>query len=348
VNRKADKGRRKAKRDKKKAEKDKKKGDEDGEEISVPKSIHFSQPLLSFDDLSPELAQQLLNSSTSEVIYKGKNNQPKQVTKNILNSHRDAHYNDITRELTLPHVNSKAIKRADNLNELGFLISRETGVQNIVLYKRDDYFELGVQINPYKTIGKFSSADLEIEDNKKILLLGEANFSFAKSLANQIGGKGIIATSFESKDSILTKYKSAKSNIRESKEREVQILHQIDATNIDPKLGGNPYEFEFIVFNFPYVAGDRAGATARNIRMLSAFLQSAFSALSNSGKIYLSSKSYWLSRFHLEDIAEDIGLRCLNAKEFDSSNFPEYEHRKTDKDESADHTDNAVTLIFSK
>ncbi|MFK7798740.1 MAG: Rossmann-like fold-containing protein [Aureispira sp.] len=340
------KGRNKAKKGKKKAKKDKEKEGKD--EVPVPKSILFSQSLLSLDDLSPELAQQLLNKSTSEIIYKGNNRKPKQVTNNILDSHKDAHYNDITRQLTLPHINSKRIKRASSVKELGRLISGETGVQNVILYKRDDYFELGVQINPYKTVGKFSSTDLEVEDNKKILLLGEANFSFAKSLANQIGGKGIIATSFESKDSILTKYKSAKSNIRESKEKEVQIFHQIDATKIDPKLGGKPYEFEFISFNFPYVAGDRAGATARNIKMLSAFLQSAFSALSNSGKIYISSKSYWLSRFHLEDIAEDIGLRWLNAKEFDSSNFPDYEHRKTDKDESADYTDKAVTLIFSK
>lgn len=186
--------------------------------------------------------------------------------------------------------------------------------------------------------------------NQKVLLLGEGDFGFAASLAKILpeGGKGIVATSFDSAKEVKKKYKKASENILEAQRAGVKIVHGVDAQGIDPKLGGPPDQFQYIIFNFPFVPGDRSGAKTRNMDMLAAFMRSASRALAPGGKIYVTSKEYWLKRFDLGSSAAEVGLKWENPMTFDAERFPGYEHRMTDVDASASGTKAAITLVFSK
>ncbi|MBD2501105.1 Rossmann-like fold-containing protein [Anabaena azotica] len=315
-------------------------------EVDVPKSLVIPKPF-SLQKVSSNLAQQLASTPNNVELHDGKGN-PKQETKKILTEHKDAKYNKSVGQLTLPGIQQSVVENTTSLDQLGKVIASQTGVQKVLLSKKEKLIEIGVQINPYETVGTFSLENLTRGTGQKILLLGEANFSFAKSLAQNIGGQGIVATSYESGDEIKKKYQAAKGNMQTVESQGAQIFHGVDAQNIDPNIGGPPPEFQFIVFNYPFVEGDRPTASARNREMLAKFMQSASKALSKGGKIFVTSKQYWLSRFHLEASAKEAGLKWENAMDFDADKFPGYEHRETHEDKSAKGTQKGVTLTFTK
>lgn len=129
----------------------------------------------------------------------------------------------------------------------------------------------------------------------------------------------------------------------------------VDATHIDPNLGGPPARFRYIVFNYPMVIVPRPEMVETNRRLIMRFLASAAPALAPGGKIYLSSKEYWLARWKLPEAAAAAGLRCetdidrnVQALEFDAAAFPGYEHRETHADTTAKDAGNGLTVVFSK
>jgi hypothetical protein len=333
----------------------------------VPKSLVEPVPA-NLSDVSPELMRQMLGLRSGTVIYQRGSADPKQVTQELLSAHPDARFDETTGQLTLPRVASNAIEHAQSVAEIGRGFAEQTGVSKVTVQRAGNEIVFEGHINPHTAVGTLTLDDLQPGAGKKILLLGEANFSFARSLASQIRGEGnMVATSNESGAEITKKYASAESNIQGATENGAQIVHDVDAQNIDPNLGGPPPEFEYIVFNFPFVAGDRAGAPERNRDMLAAFLRSAARALASGGRIFVTSKEYWLNRFHLTESAQSAGLRWVNPTSlpgheddqghvtsgttglgFDASEFPGYEHRETHADESAEGTARGITLIFTK
>ncbi|MEH2444618.1 MAG: Rossmann-like fold-containing protein [Nostoc sp.] len=183
----------------------------------------------------------------------------------------------------------------------------------------------------------------------RVLLVGEGNFSFALSLAKQVKShqvQNIVATSYDSETEVKQKYADANDNISKLQNGQVQVLHQVDATNLNPNLG----LFSSIVFNFPFVSGDRPGAVSRNVEMLQGFFNSAVQFLEPGGKIFLTTKPYWIARFKPKNLGESAGLRINNPSEieFNAENFPGYEHRQTHQDEAAADAEKATTLIFEK
>lgn len=196
----------------------------------------------------------------------------------------------------------------------------------------------------------FSTEHITPGQQQKVLLLGEGDFSFAASLAKNLPAKGagVVATSYDSAEDVNNRYSNASVNITDTREGGATVVHGVDAQTIDPLLGGPPPEFQYIVFNFPFVPGPRAAAKQRNKTMLANFLLSASKALATNGKIYITSKPYWLARFDLTESAQASNLNCDASLSFDPSEFPGYEHRKSHEDASADSTNVATTCVFSK
>jgi methylase of polypeptide subunit release factors len=173
------------------------------------------------------------------------------------------------------------------------------------------------------------------------------------SLARQVQpqqAQNIVATSYDSEAEVTSKYNAARNNISELRNRQVQVLHQIDATQIDPSLG----PFSSIVFNFPFVEGPRgAQQVERNAQMIQKFFLSAVNALEDGGKIFMTTKQHWLARFTPEFLCNWAGLILDDQKpsgkvKFNPDNFPGYEHRETHQDAAASNIDTAYTLIFKK
>lgn len=78
--------------------------------------------------------------------------------------------------------------------------------------------------------------------NDKVLLIGEGDFSYAKSLVlqNFIQPENLIATSFDSFEELINKYENANEIIEELKNLGVTVMHEIDGTNLLKSLKLNP------------------------------------------------------------------------------------------------------------
>ena len=202
------------------------------------------------------------------------------------------------------------------------------------------------------------STDIVPNEARKVLLIGEGNFSFALSLAKQVQpqqAQNIVATSYDSAEQVTEKYADAANNISELRSRQVKVLHQIDATNLNLSQG----PFTSIVFNFPFVQGLRSTSEVeektveRNQQMIQSFFVSAANFLEPGGKIFMTTKHYWLQRFTPQQLSAWAGLSLETQRQggkvkFNAQNFPGYEHRETHQDSSASGLDTAYTLIFKK
>ena len=97
----------------------------------------------------------------------------------------------------------------------------------------------------------------------KILLIGEGNFSFARSLIEDpptelqsLPPANVTATAFDTEEGCYAKYPDAEEIVAKIKERGVNVFFGVDGTKLEkhPSLKGK--KWDRIVWNFPH-AGER-------------------------------------------------------------------------------------------
>ncbi|KZO94093.1 hypothetical protein CALVIDRAFT_539466 [Calocera viscosa TUFC12733] len=131
------------------------------------------------------------------------------------------------------------------------------------------------------------------------LLIGEGNFSFARSIVQHHGipGHRVTATAYDTEEHLFLKYPEARENLRWLREHGVIVLLHVDARTLhkskallirSKQLGG----FSRVVWNFPH-AGAGIQDQDRNInvnqQLLLRFFQSVAVLLSTADKGPLSS-----------------------------------------------------------
>lgn len=91
-------------------------------------------------------------------------------------------------------------------------------------------------------------------DYDTILLVGEANFSFAKSLALEVLNRGdiITATTLDSFTNMMEKYPDAQENVKELEDAGATVLFEVDATKLSKIKSFKGKRFSKVVFNFPH------------------------------------------------------------------------------------------------
>ncbi|OMJ15830.1 25S rRNA [Smittium culicis] len=115
----------------------------------------------------------------------------------------------------------------------------------------------------------------------KILLIGEGNFSFAKSLAEKLGtGKNILATCLDSEKDLFTKYEDCQDIISRFKELGGTVMFSIDCAKLLKTKAIKSQKFTKIVFNFPH-AGAGIADKDRNVRINQDLLLSFFNEASD-------------------------------------------------------------------
>ncbi|KAF9976295.1 hypothetical protein BGZ65_007896 [Modicella reniformis] len=162
-------------------------------------------------------------------------------------------------------------------------------------------------------------------EHDTILLVGEANFSFAKCLTLEILNRGdtITATTLDSFDAGVT------------------VLYGVDATKLSKIKSFKGKRFTKIVFNFPHAGAgikDQDRNVVSNQKLLRAFFESAADFLtdkdlgdSKPGEILVTIKTgqpYDL--WNIKKLATGTGL--LGSKTtypFRPEQYPGYEHRRT-------------------
>lgn len=78
---------------------------------------------------------------------------------------------------------------------------------------------------------------IPFEAAHRILLVGEGDFSFARSLVEYHHCRSLCATSYDSDSAVLSKYPHAGAHIKVIKTSGCQVEHGIDATKLDRVAG---------------------------------------------------------------------------------------------------------------
>nr|XP_043621498.1 heavy metal-associated isoprenylated plant protein 41-like [Erigeron canadensis] len=174
----------------------------------------------------------------------------------------------------------------------------------------------------------------------RILLVGEGDFSFSLSLALAFGDvSNIVATSFDSYDAVIKKYKGAKTNMEILRSLGAQLLHEVDALQMNLHKDLQKQKFDRIIFNFPHAGflgleDDQQVIMIHRI-LVCGFLKNASEMLHPKGEIHVTHKTS--DPFHLwniEELATQNSLTLLERVNFRLKDYPGYHNKRGDGDRS--------------
>ncbi|XP_062014551.1 uncharacterized protein At4g26485-like [Rosa rugosa] len=174
--------------------------------------------------------------------------------------------------------------------------------------------------------------------SQKILLVGEGDFSFALCLARAFGSAdNMVATSLDSKGSLMMNYSKAMTNLLELEGRECKIFHEVDARVMRYHPNLFFMRFDRIIYNFPHAGYmDGSSSSERNAtqiwfhkNLVRRFFISAREMLTTDGEIHVTHKTtYPFSEWKLVKIAEDVGLYLVAEERFSLFDNPGYENKR--------------------
>ncbi|KAK0270090.1 hypothetical protein LTR35_014338 [Friedmanniomyces endolithicus] len=148
----------------------------------------------------------------------------------------------------------------------------------------------------------------------RILLIGEGDFSFAKSIVEHHGCYQVTATCYDSQQSLYEKYEPQAE------------LH----TNYLEEAGP---QWDVVVFNFPHVGGKSKDVNRQvrfNQELLVGFFKAAMPLLAEHGTIVVTlfeGEPYDL--WNIRDLARHSGLEVQRSFKFAAEVYPEYSHART-------------------
>jgi hypothetical protein len=209
-------------------------------------------------------------------------------------------------------------------------------------------------------------ADAE-NDGKKIrfrdrLILGEANFSYTKSVIKKHENdfpelpKFITATEIRDQKTLTDKYEDFEENVKYIQSKNGKVLLGVDATNLQ-QLQQREFpdkHFERIHFNAPYLSN--APQTRSLVRN---FFASAKEIQKEGDRIYISLVDKKASRqkdtyfwhgetYGIIEASAQAGYKLLKKRKFDESRYAGYKHRETDKDDSSINAKFLKEFVFEK
>ncbi|KAA3467248.1 heavy metal-associated isoprenylated plant protein 41-like [Gossypium australe] len=172
--------------------------------------------------------------------------------------------------------------------------------------------------------------------NHQILLVGEGDFSFSLSLANAFASaSNICASSLDSYDILMKKYKNASSNLENLEKLGACLLHEVDATKMKhhPDLANR--KFDRIIFNFPhagfYGKEDNPHMIQMHRNLVQGFFRSARGMLRANGEIHVNHKtSSPFSLWNLEELASGCSLALIQCVDFNVEDYPGYHNKRGD------------------
>ncbi|RCK64576.1 hypothetical protein Cantr_00275 [Candida viswanathii] len=200
--------------------------------------------------------------------------------------------------------------------------------------------------------------------HERVLLIGEGDFSFARSLIlqNFLIPENLIATSFDTHETLLEKYPDVEETLTELAELGVRVMHGVDATNLPVtlkltmnsrqkkqnkkvKLFENGESLDYVMFNFPHT-GRGIKDQDRNIRdhqnLILLFFKNCklvFELVNSEdllgykktmGKIIIS--LFEGEPYHswgIKILGKSEGYKVERSGRFEWGMFPEYHHRRT-------------------
>ncbi|KAM6334365.1 LOW QUALITY PROTEIN: ferredoxin-fold anticodon-binding domain-containing protein 1 [Alca torda] len=118
---------------------------------------------------------------------------------------------------------------------------------------------------------------------RRVLLLGEGNFSFAASLCGA-AGPTFVATCYESEEGAGGG--GPRERIRRLREAGAEVVFSVDCTKLKDYFLPEEREFDCIYFNFPH-CGRKAGVV-KNRELLARFFHSSAEVLTEEGEVHVA------------------------------------------------------------
>ncbi|KAL8673842.1 MAG: hypothetical protein Q9168_001754 [Polycauliona sp. 1 TL-2023] len=187
---------------------------------------------------------------------------------------------------------------------------------------------------------------IPFDTNHRILLVGEGDFSFARSLYTTHNCQTLIATCFDSATRLAEKYPQSTGNIQtlenaahEDETINIKVLYGVDATKLGKgglDSGGKEVRkggFDRIAFNFPHVGGltkDVNRQVRYNQELLVNFFKAAVPLLALNGCIIVTifeGEPY--SLWNIRDLARHVNLKVGRSFKFQTEAYPGYKHART-------------------
>ncbi|POS84602.1 hypothetical protein EPUL_003720, partial [Erysiphe pulchra] len=180
--------------------------------------------------------------------------------------------------------------------------------------------------------------------DERILLIGEADLSFACSLIRFHNCSQVTATVYESEEELKVKYPHVNENIRfieNSNQAKIRYSFDVTCTKKWSILLNNNRKasvtrsFDRIIFNFPHVGGKTKDVNRQvryNQDLLVSFFKNALSCLSSttSSSIIVTlfeGEPYTL--WNIRDLARHSGLIVARSFSFEFGVYPGYKHSRT-------------------
>ncbi|KAH1121373.1 hypothetical protein J1N35_004533 [Gossypium stocksii] len=170
----------------------------------------------------------------------------------------------------------------------------------------------------------------------QILLVGEGDFSFSLSLANAFASaSNICASSLDSYDILMKKYKNAIPNLENLEKLGACLLHEVDATKMKHHTDLANRKFDRIIFNFPhagfYGKEDNPHMIQMHRNLVQGFFRSARGMLRANGEIHVNHKTNALfSQWNLEKLASGCSLALIQCVDFNIEDYPGYHNKRGD------------------
>ena len=174
-----------------------------------------------------------------------------------------------------------------------------------------------------------------IPEEDRILLIGEGDFSFAKSIVEHNGCCDVTATCYDGQAELFEKYKpQAEEHVKYLEDEGQIVLYNVDATKLDSnKTLSKAGLFNHILFNFPHVGGKSTDVNRQvrfNQELLVKFFAAAKKLLALDGTIVVTlfdGEPYTL--WNIRDLARHSELEVQRSFKFQASAYPGYSHART-------------------